>query len=121
MYQRGFMKLLGRMLGSKNENWVLQEEDYPKLPSRFCTDWKREKGITTLDWPSQSSDANPIMNVWGLLKSKREGIKLRNLKQLAAAIRKTRRKRYRRHALVEQTVLALLLPPIVGYFQTYFF
>ena len=47
----------------KNEDWILQEDNDPKHRSKLCTEWKQQSGIVTLDWPSQSPDANPIENV----------------------------------------------------------
>ena len=57
----------------KNENWILQEDNDPKHRSRLYTEWKREKCIVTLDWPSQLPDANPIENVWAYIRQKLRG------------------------------------------------
>ena len=51
------------MFGADTADWILQEDNDQKHRSRLCTAWKTENGITTLDWPSQSPDANPIENV----------------------------------------------------------
>ncbi|EFN89281.1 Transposable element Tcb2 transposase, partial [Harpegnathos saltator] len=53
--------------------WILQEDNDPKHRSKFCTEWKEQSDIVTLDWPSQSLDANPIENVWAYLKHKLRG------------------------------------------------
>lgn len=76
------------MFGATNEDWVLQEDNDPKHRSKLCKAWKEESGIITIDWPSQSPDANPIENVWGIMKAKLAGKSVYNLKQLTKAIRK---------------------------------
>ena len=58
------------MFGANNKDWILQEDNDPKHRSHLCTSWKAENGITTLDWPSQSPDANLIENVWSVVKRK---------------------------------------------------
>lgn len=88
IYKRGLLKSVEKMFGKKTENWVLQEDNDPKHRSRLCKAWKEENGVTTMDWPSQSPDANPIENVWGIMKSQLAGKPVHDLKQLARAIRK---------------------------------
>ena len=44
-----------------------------KVHSKDYGEKKTENGITTLDWLSQSPDANPIENVWSVLKRKLAG------------------------------------------------
>ncbi|EFN84665.1 Transposable element Tcb1 transposase, partial [Harpegnathos saltator] len=47
-----------------------QKDNDPKHHSRLCSRWKEENGITVLQWPSQSPDANPIENIWSAMKHK---------------------------------------------------
>ena len=76
------------MFEADTADWILQEDNGPKHPRRLCTAWKTENGIKTLDWPSQSPDANPIKNVWCVLKRKLAGKRVFTLKQLSQKIRK---------------------------------
>lgn len=87
IYEQSLLKSARRWFGPDNSLWVLQEDNDPKHRSRACTEWKRENGITTLDWPSQSPDANPIENVWGAMKVKLREKRVFNLKQLSRHIR----------------------------------
>lgn len=88
IYEKALLPTATRQFITKNEDWILQEDNDPKHRSRLCTDWKRENGIITLDWPSQSPDANPIENVWALIKHKLRGKRVFNLKQLSREIRR---------------------------------
>ena len=76
------------MFGADTADWIFQEDNDPKHRSRLCTAWKTENAITTLDWPSQSPDANPIENVCSVLKRKLAGKRVFTLKQLSQKISK---------------------------------
>ena len=88
IYERGLLRSATKMFGADMAYWILQEDNDPKHRSRLCTAWKTENGITTLDWPSQSPDANLIENVWSVLKRKLTGKSMFTLKQLSQKIRK---------------------------------
>ncbi|KMQ87689.1 transposable element tcb1 transposase [Lasius niger] len=63
IYKKALLPSAERWFIDKNEDWILQEDNDPKHRSKLCTEWKKQSGIVTLDWPSQSPDANPIENV----------------------------------------------------------
>lgn len=60
IYDRALLPSAQKWFRSKNEYWLLQEDNDPKDQSRLCTVWNQEHDIAVLDWPSQSQDANPI-------------------------------------------------------------
>lgn len=88
IYEKALLPSAERWFINKNEDWILQEDNDPKHRSKLCTEWKEQSGIVTLDWPSQSPDANPIENVWAYIKHRLRGKRTYTLKQLSREIRR---------------------------------
>lgn len=88
IYKKALLPSAKRWFINKNEDWILQEDNDPKHRSKLCIEWKKKSDIVTLDWPSQSPDANPIENVWAYIKLKLHGRRTYTLKQLSCEIRR---------------------------------
>ena len=54
----------------------------PKHSSKVVAKWLKDNKVKILEWPSQSSDLNPIENVWEELKKRVRARMPLNLTQL---------------------------------------
>ncbi|KAF2887270.1 hypothetical protein ILUMI_18903 [Ignelater luminosus] len=87
IYQRALIPSADKWFGKGNRDWLLQEDNDRKHRSRLCSMWKEENDVQILGWTSQSLDANPIENIWALMKMKLQGVIIKNQIHLACKIR----------------------------------
>ena len=62
--------------------WRLQGDNDPKHESRLAQQFLSSEVIEVIDWPSNSRDANPVENLWSIIKRRVEKRKPTNLEEL---------------------------------------
>ena len=56
---------IGSSIGGSN--WLFQQDNAPIHRAKANKLWLKKNKVSLLEWPSLSSDLNPIENLWGLL------------------------------------------------------
>ena len=62
--------------------WRLQQDNDPKHKSRLAQQFLSSEVANVIDWPSNSLDANPVENLWSIIKRRVEKRKPTNLEEL---------------------------------------
>nr|ACO51862.1 Transposable element Tc1 transposase [Aquarana catesbeiana] len=68
-------------------DFIFQQELAPAHTAKSINTWFNDHGITVLDWPANSSDLNPIENMWGIVKRKMRDTRPNNEDELRATIK----------------------------------
>ena len=82
------MRTAHKQFGHDSTSRKLQEDNDPKYISKLENNWKEEKKIERIDWPSMSHDMIPIENVWQILKMKLRKNNFTNYQSLVSAIKR---------------------------------
>lgn len=77
IYQHGLLRSVGKMFEKENDYWILRG-----YGSRLCSTFKVEKKTETMDWSANYLDANPIKNLWSLIKKKLIGHLSRHIREI---------------------------------------
>ncbi len=54
----------------KDADFILQQDLAPAHTAKSTQSWLNDHGVGVLDWPANSTDLNPIENLWGIVKRK---------------------------------------------------
>lgn len=58
----------------------------PNILQKLAKKWKEDNLIDRMNWPANSSELNPIENIWRIMKVKVRKVHPQNTFQLRAAI-----------------------------------
>ena len=81
--QENLMSSVGS-LGVLSDN-IFQQDNDPKHTAKSTKKWLFGNNVNVLQWPCQSTDLNPILNLWRFLKipiGKRAQANINNLKTI---------------------------------------
>lgn len=52
------------------ENVIFQQDGDPKHTAKIVKNWLNSQKFSTIKWPAQSPDLNPVENLWAYMKKK---------------------------------------------------
>ncbi len=70
-------------------DFIFQQDLAPAHTAKGTKSWFNDHGVTVLDWPANSSDLNPIENLWGIVKRKMRDTRPNNADELKATVKET--------------------------------
>ncbi len=71
-------------------DFIYQQDLTPTHTAKGTKSWFNDHGVTVLDWPANSTDLNPIDNLWDIVKRKLRDTRPNNADDLKATIKATR-------------------------------
>ncbi len=68
----------------KDAEFIFQQDLAPAHTAKTTKSWLNDHGVGVLDWPANSTDLNPIDNLWGIVKRKIRNKRPKNADELKA-------------------------------------
>lgn len=88
LYEQILRKYI-KKLTDKNKDIIYQDDNDPKHRSKRIKAFKEKYNISSLEWPSNSPDLNPIENIWALLKKNIKKYAINDINDFKAAVTKS--------------------------------
>ncbi len=73
----------------KDADFIFQQDLAPAHTAKSTKSWLNDHGVGVLDWPANSTDLNPIENLWGIVKRKMRNKRPKNADELKATVKET--------------------------------
>ncbi len=71
------------------DDFIFQQVLAPAHTAKSTKSWLNGHGVGVLDWPANSSDLNPIENLWGIVKRKMRNKRPKKADELKATDKET--------------------------------
>ncbi len=73
----------------KDADFIFQQDLAPAHTAKSTKSWLNDHSVGVLDWPANSPDLNPIVNLWGIVKRKMRNKSPKNSDELKAYVKET--------------------------------
>ncbi len=73
----------------KDADFIFQQDLAPANTAKSTKSWLNDHGVGVLNWPANSPDLNPIVNIWGIVKRKMRNKRPKIADELKATVQET--------------------------------